>query len=568
MPVLLFSFLTVALGLATPYFIRLAIDIFNGTGMTNDVYWLALAIFLVALFQGISDWARLYYMAHLGQQIVLQWRVRLFDHLMRLPFSFFDKVHTGDLISRVASDIETLSVFYTRAAVMAFGNIAFLAAILCVMVFWDYRLSIVYLALLPLIAHAMSIYSRQVSPHIRASRKQVATLTSQLRNGLTAIDTAQGLGFTDELEYSLSATSQRLGESRIKAGNVVARWRHYPTVVVAIACAACLWYGSTLVRTGTMSMGTLIGFTAFFGLLGRPIRQTGFMVSVIIRAAASAERVFELLDVDANVKDSIDSGPLPDGAGTVKFDDVHFSYDGPEGVPALKGISTTLRAGDVIALVGPSGSGKTTMAHLIPRFYEPLKGKLTIDDRDIQKVTLGSLRKRVGIAFQDSFIFAGTLRNNVAWGKPEATDEEITIALEQAQLSDLLHREKGLDLEVGERGLRLSGGQRQRLALARVLLYDPQILILDEPTASLDKTAEDKLRRALQNVRQGRLTVVISHRLWTVRNADQIIVLDEGKIVQEARGSKESSADEQLSKAGGLYVRLQQKLLTNGKEQQ
>ena len=568
-PVILFSILTVLLGLATPYFIRLSIDTLNKAGMADEVYWYGLAIFLVALLQGLSDWARLYYMAHLGQQILLNWRVSLFDHLMRLPFSFFDKVHTGDLISRVASDIETLSVFYTRAAVMAFGNLAYLAAIFAVMLIWDYRLALVYLALLPLIGHAMSIYSLQVSPYMRTSREQVAELTILLRNGLTAIDTVQGLGFTERLSSHLRMASERLGTSRTNAGAVVARWRNYPTTVVAIACAACLWYGAILVQKGTLSIGTLIGFTAFFGLLGRPIRQTGFMLSVIIRATAAAERVFEILDVHADVSDCEDAKDLPQGAGTVRFENVHFSYDGDEPIKALRGISTTMQAGQVIALVGPSGSGKTTLAHLIPRFYEPQKGSISIDGVDIKSTTLRSLRRRVGIAFQDSFIFSGTLRNNVAWGKPGADDEEITAALERAQLGDVLRRERdGLDIEVGERGLKLSGGQRQRLALARVLLYDPQILILDEPTASLDKTAEEKLHKALENVRQGRLTVVISHRLWTVQKADHIIVLDNGKIVEEARTTNDSSAAEKLKRAGGLFTELEKRLLTKEEEQQ
>ena len=522
-----------------------------------EVHGFALAIFLVAALQGLSDWARLYYMAHLGQDVVLKIRLRLFDHLMQLPFSFFDKVHTGDLISRVASDIETLSIFYTRAAVMAFGNIAFLLAILITMTFWDYRLAIVYLCLLPLIGHAMSIYSKQVSPFFRASRRYVSELTVELRNDLTAMDTIQGLGCEEIMLVKVQGQADTLGKSRIAAGGIVARWRHYPPTIVAIGCALCLWYGSSLVKSGSMSIGTLIGFTALFGLLGRPIRQTGFMLSVILRALAAAERVFELLDVHSDVVEKADAIELPAGKGTTTFRDVHFSYDSQKELPALSGVNTDLRSGDVVALVGPSGSGKTTLAHLIPRFYSPTKGSILIDEFDIADVTLKSLRQRVGIAFQDSFVFSGTLRDNVAWGSPNASDEEVWVALEKAQLADFVcSHERGLAMEVGERGVHLSGGQRQRLALARVLLYDPQILILDEPTASLDKIAEDRLRKAIHNVRSGRLTIVISHRLWTVRNADHIIVLNEGRIEQEARSEEGKTANEKLLAAGGLYAQL------------
>jgi len=551
--VLALSALAVLSGLATPWFVRRAVDMLVDQGATTEVYLAAGAIVLFALIQAGTDWARLAVMARLGQQAVLDLRVRTFRHLTRLPFAFFDRVHTGDLIARLGADVDALSMFYARSAVLVSGNLVFLAAVLAVMFTWDRQLTLVYVALLPFLFHAMTLFARVIGPAQREVRETLGDVTTRLRDALTGLDTVQGLGLDDAVSADVTAAADALAADRIAAGRAVARWRDYPNFLNDLGSALVLVLGARRVLDGTLSLGTLVGFTTCFGLLGRPVRQTGFLTGVITQALAAAERIFEILDVHADVVEAADAVPPPDGPGLVRFEHVGFAYAGGD-LDALADVHVELRPGELVALVGPSGAGKTTLAHLVPRFYDPTSGAITLDGRPLTTLTLAGLRRRVGIAFQNSFLFDGTVRQNVAWGKADATDPEIRAALDQAGLADEI---PDLDAVVGERGLRLSGGQRQRVALARVLLYDPQILVLDEPTASLDPATEAGLRRAVANVRQGRTTVVIAHRLWTVAQADHIVVLERGRVVQEARSTAEASAHERLlHDESGLYAAL------------
>ena len=560
LPILLLSLLATFVALGPPFFIKRIIDLLESDGLCRGVYISTLAIIVVAAVNSFSDWARVYLMAQLGQEIVLNLRVRLFEHLMRLPFSFFDRVKTGELISRIASDIETLSLFYSRAAIIVFGNLLFLLFLFLAALIWQWQMGLLFLAISPFIFHALTIYSKRVSPYVRKARKQSAELTAELRSILRGMDTIKGLGAETPLASSMEEKIGRLAHCRRESAEIVARWRHYPLAIVTCSCAACLGIGTGMVKEGSMSLGTLIAVTSLFSLLVRPIRQTGFMMAAILRAFASAERVFEVLDVQREDGDDGRRRELPPGEGNVEMEELGFGYGEEE--KTLDGINLQFRAGELVALVGPSGAGKTTLAYLIPRFYRPREGKVRIDGVDIAGVSSSSLRKRVGIAFQDSFILNASLRSNVAWGAPDAGEEEVARALEQAQLGELLHdSSKGLDLLLGERGMTLSGGQRQRVALARVLLYDPQILILDEPTASLDQESEIKLHKAISKARKGRLTIVISHRLWAAQRANHIVLLDKGKLVAQAHSEEEEgkSAHNSLLETSELYRKLQNK---------
>ncbi|MGC9347667.1 MAG: ABC transporter ATP-binding protein, partial [Anaerolineae bacterium] len=351
----------------------------------------------------------------------------------------------------------------------------------------------------------------------------------------------------------------------LDSAQITSLWMPYAHVLMGVATALVLWFGGWRVISGAVTLGTLIGFTTYIQVLLRPIRQTGMMLSMTLRAMAAAERVFDVLDTEPDVRDAPNAYPLPQAEGRVCFDSVSFAYgggNGPDGssgeeVEALRNVSLEAAPGEMVALVGPSGAGKTTLVHLLPRFYDVQSGRITIDGHEIRDVTVQSLRDAIGIALQTVFLFDASIGENIAYGNPHVTQKEIEWAARVAQMHDFIASlPLGYGTPVGERGVRLSGGQKQRIALARVLLTDPRILILDEPTSSVDAETELQMQQALEEVRAGRTTFVIAHRLWTVQHADRILVLRDGHIVERARGEGERSAHEILLAQDGLYRQL------------
>jgi ABC-type multidrug transport system fused ATPase/permease subunit len=344
-------------------------------------------------------------------------------------------------------------------------------------------------------------------------------------------------------------------QSNVDTARIASLWMPYASVVMGAGTALVLWVGGRNVIAGLISLGTLIGFATYIQMLLRPIRQTGMMLNVVMQALAAAERVFEVLDTQPDVRDAPDAQPLRLVEGLVRFEGVSFRYDaGSEGTHALRNVDLEAAPGEMVALVGPSGAGKSTLVHLLPRFYDAQEGRITIDGHDVTGVTVQSLRDAIGIALQTVFLFDASIGENIAYGSPHATQREIEWAARVVQMHDFIESlPLGYGTPVGERGVRLSGGQKQRIALARVVLTDPRILILDEPTSSVDADTERRMQEALQEVRAGRTTFVIAHRLWTVQQADQILVLREGRIVERARSTPERSAHQALLAAGGFY---------------
>ena len=552
------ALLTTAAELAPPAIIRRSVDSFILGGEGHLIWWAAGGLFLLSLVQGAIDFLRLYLTAYMGQRIVFEIRNAVFEHLSRLSFSFYDRARTGDLMSRVTADVDALSNFFGRAAVIVLTNVLTLIGILVVLVSWDWRLGLVYVACLPLIAHGMWVYAQRVRPAMGRVRRKLADLSDALQESLAGALLVKLFGREAFERQRIDRQSKGLLKAHLETARITSLWMPYANVVMGVATALVLWFGGRSVIADVVTLGTLIGFTTYIQLLMRPIRQTGMMLNATLQALAAAERVFEVLDTAPDIRDAPGAIPLPAVQGRVCFEGVSFAYNaGTAEIEALRDVSLEAEPGEMVALVGPSGAGKTTLVHLLPRFYEAQTGRITIDGLDIREVTVKSLRDAIGIALQSVFLFDASIGENIAYGNPHATQERIEWAARVAQMHDFI---TGLPLgygtPVGERGVRLSGGQKQRIALARVLLTDPRILILDEPTSSVDAATERQMQQALDEVRKDRTTFVIAHRLWTVQQADQILVLQDGRIVERARGADGRSAHELLLDAEGLYRQL------------
>ena len=557
--VILAALATTVVDLAPAWIIRWSVDHLILSGQIETIWWAAGGLLALSLLQGGVDFARLYLTAYTGQRIVFEIRNAIFEHLSRLSFSFYDRARTGDLMSRATADVDVLSNFFGRAAVIVLTNVLTLLGILVVLLVWDWRLGMLYVCVLPLIGLGMWAYSRRVRPAMGRVRRKMADLSSALQESMAGVLVVKLFGREPHEQKRIDRQSESLFQAHLQTARVSALWMPYPNVVMGVATGLALWFGGWNVMTSVISMGALIGFVTYIQMLMRPIRQTGMMLNVVMQALAAAERVFEVLDTQADVQDAPDAYPLPPIEGRVRFEGVTFAYTAglDSDAAALRDVHLEAAPGEMTALVGPSGAGKSTLVHLLPRFYDPQRGRITIDGHDIQQITVESLRNAIGIALQTVFLFDASIGENIAYGNPHATQKQIAWAAGIVQMDDFIRSlPMGYGTPVGERGVRLSGGQKQRIALARVLLTDPRILILDEPTSSVDADTERRLQQALQEVRAGRTAFVIAHRLWTVQQADQILVLRDGRIIERARGDQARSAHEALLAADGFYRRL------------
>ncbi len=524
------------LGLLPPWVIRYAVDDLILAGETELLWMAALGILLLAFLQGAINFSERYLMEWVGQRIVYRLRGEVFQHLNRLSFEFYDQARTGDIMSRVTADTGTINRFLGFGLVHLIGNVATIAGILIILLIWDFSLALLYLLILIPMFHAFSRYAFQVRPLFAYVRRHLGQISNVLQENLAGIRRVKLSAGENIEKEKFDQANYSYFQASLEAARVRALWMPYINFLIGIATALIVWYAGRGVIRGELSLGILVGFTSYIALLVRPIRQSGMLMGLVMGAAAGAERVFQVLDTVPEVKDKAGAVSLEQVKGRIEIKNLNYAYDE---TPVLQDINMTIDAGEVVALVGPTGTGKSTFLHLIPRFYELQEGSITLDGYDIRDIKLKNLRSHVGMMLQDTFIFDATIRDNIAYGVSRASNEEVQEVAKKVQLHDfIVNLPQGYNTPVGERGITLSGGQRQRLALARILMKDPAVLLLDEPTASIDVETESLMLEALQQVFAGRTVLVVAHRLWTVQRADRIVVMQDGRIVQEGKHQK------------------------------
>ncbi len=460
-------------------------------------------------------------------------RNQLYAHLQRLSFGFYDRHQTGQLMSRATIDLQTVRFFLGYGLVFFFQHVITLAGVTVVMFVFDWRLALIGLAITPILVGLAYRYSHISHPVLRDVQQKMADVATVAEENIVGVHVVKSFAQEDAEQAKFEVRSQSVFRQSVLANRQRAFYVPLISFIPLLAQSAVLLYGGYQVIHGQMEIGDFVAFNLLLALLVMPLRMLGMWIGQAQRATASGERIFQVMDEPEEVKDAEDAVELPPGDGLVHFQNVSFAY--VEGRPVLEGIELPIEAGLTIALIGHTGSGKTTLASLVPRFYDATEGRVTIDGADVRDVQLASLRSQIGVISQDPFLFSDTVRENIAFGVTGATDEEVEQAARLAQAHEFIAKlPDGYDTVIGERGITLSGGQRQRIAIARALIVDPRILILDDATASVDATTEAHIRLGLREVMKGRTTLIIAHRLSTIALADELVVLERGRIA--ARG--------------------------------
>jgi subfamily B ATP-binding cassette protein MsbA len=553
-----------AMGLASPWPLKIVLDsVFNGEPMPSAFAWLAaghdsrlarlnvavVSTTAIALLQAASAYLNAYYTVSIGQWIAHDLRHSVYAHLQRLSMSFYDKQQLGPLISTITDDINAVQEFASTSMLDILIDVLTISGMLAVMLTLNWRFTLVALAVTPLLAVFVFRLRSVVKQATRDVRRRQSEIVSILQEGLGAIRVVKAFAQGAFERQRLDAKSVESVEAALYARRVRSLLGPVVTGLVALGTAAVLWFGARLVLEGAMTAGALVVFLTYLGKLFRPVQDLARAGTNIAQATVGLERVKALLDADERLPRSPHARALARVDGRVEFHDVTFGYD--PGRPVLTDVSLVVEPGQLVGLVGPSGSGKSTLVSLIPRFYDPDSGAVTIDGSDIREFTIRSLRQQIGFVLQDTQLFYAPIWQNIAYGQPDATREEIIRSARLAQAHEFIEAlPEGYDTLVGQGGLTLSGGQRQRLGIARAMVRDAGILILDEPSSGLDAESERLVFEGLNRLLAGKTTFVIAHRLATIKNADVIFVLDQGRIV-------ERGAHDELLARNGLYSELQ-----------
>ncbi|HET9545579.1 MAG TPA: ABC transporter ATP-binding protein [Gaiellaceae bacterium] len=467
-------------------------------------------------------------------------RNALYSRLLRLSWSFYDRHQTGQLMSRATVDLQGVRFFLGYGLIFFGQHILTVVAASAILFFYNWQLALIPFAITPLLVAIAYRYSRASHPILKDVQQRMADMTTVAEENIVGVNVVKAFAQEEREERKFAARSEEVFTRSLDATRQRAFYVPVLSFLPLLAQAAVLLVGGRLVVNGELELGAFIAFNIYVLMLIMPLRMLGMWIGTAQRAVASGERIFEILDEPEEIADRPDARPLPPGDGRLVFDGVTFGYD-PER-PVLHGIDIAIEPGSTVALIGHTGSGKTTLTALVPRFYDVQEGAVLLDGADVRDVRLEDLRRAIAIVSQDPFLFSTTVRENIAFGVPGATDEEVERAARMAQAHDFVSAlPEGYDTVIGERGITLSGGQRQRLAIARAILVDPRVLVLDDATASVDATTEAQIRLGLREAMRGRTTLIVAHRLSTISLADEIVVLDHGRVA--ARGPAEELAE-------------------------
>lgn len=518
----------------------------------NAEVWLTNIIALIvgfALMRGLFSFVQTYMAELTSQGVAYNMRNEIFSKIQRLSFSYYDQHQTGQLMIRATDDVERVRLFIAQGLILALQALLLLVATLVILFLTNWRLTLVVIPILPIALVLFMGFGMIAQPLFREVQKRLDALNTILQENVAGIKVVKAFTREKYEQERFNRSTDNLFDQQLRVSRVFSMLFPVIFLLAQVGQAAILYFAGDQILNGALELGQYQKFSLYLVYIFLPLGQLGFIISLMSQAAASADRIFEILDAKSDVEDAPNARKLNQIEGRVVFDNVAFRYFNSSD-DVLKNVSFTAEPGQTIALLGSTGSGKTTIINLIPRFYDVSEGTITIDGTDIRDVTQDSLRSQIGIVLQETNLFTGTIRDNIAFGRPEATMEEVTAAAKAAAAHDfVMEFPEGYDTPVGERGATLSGGQKQRIAIARALLLQPNILILDDSTSSVDFATERKIQAALDNLMQGQTSFVIAQRISTVRNADQIIVLDKGQIA--AMGTHE-----QLMETSPIYAEI------------
>ena len=543
-------FLASGFQLAIPILIGNAVD--TATNLAGDadaraknaLILTAVLLLLASIGRGLAAMIQNYMGESVGQHIGYELRMLYYEKLQRLSFSYHAGVHTGDLITRGILDVEGVRMFVQTALLRTVFLVVLIGTGMYLMLTKDLQLGLISLSFVPFVAWRATAARLRLRSNWYSLQEKLSSLTKVMDENLGGIRVVRAFASQDhEMKKFDGASNEALALANTQVG-IRASNISIMGLAFMVAMAAVLWIGGLRVIDGEMTAGELTQFLAFMSILLQPVRQIGMMVNGYARGAASGGRLFAVLDLEPDIQDKPDAKDLEITEGALEFHNVSFGYEGEH---TLNGVSFKAEPGHTVGIVGPPGSGKSTIAHLVPRFYDPIEGYITIDGQDLRDVKLESLRRAVGVVEQDTFLFTASVEHNVAYGDPWAPDDRVELASKYAQLGDYIERlPGGYDTMVGERGVSLSGGQRQRLSIARSIMLKPKLIVFDDSTAAIDAATEQRIRAALAVLTKDRATIIISHRLSSLMHADEILFIEEGKIVE--RGTHD-----ELLAIGGHY---------------